>query len=102
MSMVSHICYDVTVTFLTQCFMYNTIMHIDELSKQTVALKILGRCFAVRAGKDLLSYLYQEYDVSFNMNIVCEALYLCTLSHYRKLQTWRRFYVKVILLQEWY
>jgi hypothetical protein len=36
----------------------------DELSKQKVALKILGRCFAVRSGKDLLSYMYQEYDVS--------------------------------------
>ena len=52
---------------------------IDELSKQRVALKILGRCFAIRAWKDLLSYLYQEYDVSFNKNIVCETLYLCTI-----------------------
>ena len=36
----------------------------DELSKQKVALKILGRCFAGRSGKDMLNYMYQEYDVS--------------------------------------
>ena len=42
-------------------------MRVDELSKQKMALKILGRCFAFRAGKDTLSYLYQEYDVSFKL-----------------------------------
>lgn len=50
--------------------MFYVQYHVDELSKQKVALKILGRCFAVRAGKDLLSYLYQEYDVSFNWDFV--------------------------------
>ena len=34
---------------------------IDEGSKQKVALQILGKCLAVRAGKD---YLFEEYDVS--------------------------------------
>ena len=37
--------------------------YIDEISKQKVALKILGKCFAVRSGKDYLSFIYQEYDV---------------------------------------
>ena len=46
------------------------IMCTDELSKQKVAIKILGKCFAVQAGKDYLAFLYQEYDVSFNLYIV--------------------------------
>lgn len=45
------------------------VMCTDELSKQKVALKILGKCFAIRAGKDLLAFLYQEYDVSFYGNL---------------------------------
>ena len=51
--------------FIVTCISVVQYHHdADELSKQKVALKILGRCFAVRSGKDMLNYMYQEYDVS--------------------------------------
>ena len=39
------------------------LYHVDETSKQMVALKILGGFFAVRAKKNMLD---QEYDVRVN------------------------------------
>lgn len=47
--------------FITELKLY----YINEISKQKVALKILGKCFAVRSGKDYLLFIYEEYDVLF-------------------------------------
>lgn len=45
---------------------YSSLYHVYETSKQTVALKIFGSFFAVRAGKNMLGHLHQEYDVRVN------------------------------------
>ena len=52
-------------------------MYIDEVSKQKVALQILGKCFAVRGGKDYLSFFFEEYDVSLDFFfVVCNLAYI--------------------------
>ena len=48
----------IVITQLSELTFY--LLYIDEISKQKVALKILGKCFAVRSGKDYLSFIYQE------------------------------------------
>lgn len=56
--------YLLSITYYTP-ILFTILFVTDEVSKQKVALQILGKCFAMRSGKDYLSYLFQEYDVSY-------------------------------------
>ena len=49
-------------------------MYIDEVTKQKVAIQILGKCFAARAGKEFLSFFFEEYDVSYDYLCVAHAI----------------------------
>lgn len=72
--------------FNTHCCFIRDI-YLDEVAKQNVALSILGKCFAVRDGKDNLPYFFEEYDVLFINNL---SLYY-HLYNYRKPQSRMKF-----------
>jgi hypothetical protein len=41
------------------------IVFLDEESQQLTAIRLLGKCFAYKVGKDFLDVMYKEYKVSW-------------------------------------